>query len=446
MDLLKETRLKIFVIGICGVGVSSIARYLSAIGFSVSGSDNSCGFVKEILLNEGITVFDKHDASNVVGADVVIYSSAINRDNPELDYAIRNKIPIYSRAEVLSMIEKKFPISLCVCGAHGKTTTTALIATVLKNAKVPFTAFIGGFDNDLTNYFRSGDGVFLAEICEYKRNIELFGANIGVITNVDNDHLDCYNDLEDLIGTFAAFSKRADRCIVNAEDDNCKGFSSVKSFGIDKGDFTAEKVETDTVERSMTITIDHSGKEFLKVKVGLFGKHNVYNVLAAVAALNELNINKSAIALGLSRFKGVRRRNEYLGVLFGAKVFADYAHHPSEIECFLDNYDIGSDRVHVVFQPHTFSRTKILFNDFIISLKKVRNLYIYKTFASRETYDREGSAEKLAENIGNCGYFEDIDSLMTALKCRIKSGDILLIVGAGDVYDKLSLLIKKARN
>ncbi|MBP5372823.1 MAG: UDP-N-acetylmuramate--L-alanine ligase [Clostridia bacterium] len=445
MDFLSENKLNVFIIGICGVGTSGIAKYLKSLGFFVSGSDNSINHYYHELIKEGIVVYDKHDVSNLIGCDVVIYSSAIKSDNVELKYAIENNIPIFSRAEILSMIEKKFPLSIGVVGAHGKTTTTAILSNVLKAANLPFTAFIGGSDLDLSNYCNFGKSIFLAEICEYKRNIEYFKPDVGIVLNIDNDHLDCYKDFNDLAKVFNDFIKRTKYSIVNYDDKNILKTESCVSFGKDRGEYTAENI-TYNNDGGLCFTVLKNDEKFLDVNTRLKGEHNVYNVLAAVAAADKLNIGKDIIQQGLQAFKGVLRRDEYLGNFYGAETYADYAHHPKEIKKYIDTYKNRYKKIHVVFQPHTYSRTRILFNDFIEAFKNADNIYIFKTFPARESFNVAGSALRLAESIPDAIYYDDFDFLLKDLAEKLKNDDVLLVIGAGDIYDLFKENIKKMRN
>ena len=447
MEFCNENKLKIYIIGICGIGTSAVALYLNENGFNVSGSDIVIDNYKNIFSEKGIVLFQGHNEKNVAGSDIVIYNSAINKDNVEFEYALKNNIPIYSRAEVLSMIEKKFPISVGVCGAHGKTTTTSLISHILRAASKPFTAFIGGKDKKLSNYCSFGNELFLSEICEYKKNIDFFSPSIGVILNIDNDHLDCYDGIDDVIETFADFSERSDYCIVNASDKKINDeFKKNLTFGLAEGNFSAKDIIIDNTDKTTCFTALKNGEEYLKLKVKLLGEHNVMNVLAAVAVSDRLGIDKKYIIEGTESFCGIERRDEFLGEYSGVKIIADYAHHPKEIEKFLESYNFDYDKTIVLFQPHTYSRTKILLNDFVKTLSQVKNLWIYKTYPAREAYDEDGSAKRLAEQILSSKYFDNFDSVLSEIEAVSNKCSTLLIIGAGDVYDKIKKHIEKMRN
>ena len=439
-----DNGLKVFFIGIGGVGVSALAIYLKELGFFVSGSDERRSEYCETLEHKGIRIFYGHNAKNLVGiSDVVVYSSAIKTDNPELIYAKENYIPTYSRAQVLAAICKKYPVSIGVCGAHGKTTTTALIADILHAASARFTAFIGGNVADLGNTCNFGNDIFLGEICEYEKNIEYFKCDVGVFLNIDKDHLDCYEGFDDLVATFRRFYSRSSKRIINVDDKILSSFEGEKiSFACDKGIYRATNIKTNKFR--LKFDVIKNDKKILKANVALVGRHNAYNVLAAVAASESVGIDKKYIERGLKDFRGVARRNEFIGKINGARVFADYAHHPSEIKRIAEFYNNAvKGKLYIVFQPHTYSRTRLLFKEFVNALKNYEYLYIFKTYAARENYDRSGSAELLAENLPHAKYYENFEKLSNELKKNVRKKDVLLVLGAGDIYDGFKISLNK---
>ena len=436
MQIFDNNNLSIHFIGIGGIGNSALAVYLKNLGFDVSGSDLTENETCNGLIERGIKIFYGHREENVYGKDIVIYSSAIEENNPELSFALKNKMAVYSRAQVLAMISEKYKVKIGVCGSHGKTTTCALITNILKANDCRFTAFIGGFDLNYSNTCNFGDEIFLAEICEYKRNIDLFSCDISVLLNVDNDHLDCYKNYNDLKQTFRSFYKRGKTRVINRDDSVLSTFKGSNiTFGTSEGDFHAKNV----IQKKENLIFDvyQNNKKSFKANVKLLGVHNVYNVLAAVAVAKSLGIENKVIVEGLKRFRGVKRRNEFLGRLCGATVYADYAHHPKEIKKSITAYlnDKSKSKIVFIFQPHTYSRTKLLFEDFVKAFAEVDNLFIYKTYPARESFNKEGDASTLSKSIPSSKYFEDVDKLMTELKKTVGKNDKIVILGAGDLYD-----------
>lgn len=413
-----------------------MAKYLLKRGFTITGSDKKNSDVTNELEDLGAKIFYFHDESNVKGADVVIYNSAIKNDNPELNFALRNKIPAFSRAELLNLISKNFKYRIGVAGSHGKTTVTALISHILYAANSNFTAHIGGFDQVFGNFIDLGKQIFLSEVCEFNRNIDLYAPNLAVVTNIDNDHMNCYEDLDDLTRTFFRFLSKADVRIINGDDIRLKKYqNNAITYGINNGDYTVTDVKR--LNNSQSFRIIGTRDTRLEITTPFSGDYYIYDILAAVAACKTLKISDENVLQGLSSFKGVKRRNEFLGERDDVKYYADYAHHPSEISCYLKSVTskMNLDKLFVVFQPHTYSRTKLLFNDFIKVFKDLKNLCLVKTYAAREGFDYDGSAKKLSEYLPNSVYFDDFISLDAWIEDSVPKGAKVFIVGAGDVYD-----------
>lgn len=413
-----------------------MAKYLLHRGFVVTGSDKRVSDISKNLEDLGAKIVYFHDQSNVKGADVVIYNSAIINDNPELNFAVENRIPTFSRAQLLNLISKNFKYKIGVAGSHGKTTVTSLISHILHAQRCEFTAHIGGLDQVHGNFIELGKQIFLSEVCEFNRNIDLFFPDLAVVTNIDNDHMNCYKDLNDLTETFFSFINKADEKIINGDDLHLKNYqNNAITFGIQNGDFTVTEVQRFETSQSLKI-IGIDGTR-LNVTTTFLGDYYIYDILAAVAACKTLKISDVKVLEGLSTFKGVKRRNEFLGELNEVKYYADYAHHPSEIYCYLKSVTstMNLDGLYVVFQPHTYSRTKLLFNNFIKVFKDLKNLCLVKTYAAREVYDYDGSAKKLSEYLPNSVYFDDYITLNDWIDDNVPKGAKVLIVGAGDVYD-----------
>ncbi|MBP5193646.1 MAG: UDP-N-acetylmuramate--L-alanine ligase, partial [Clostridia bacterium] len=318
------------LIGVGGISTSAIAKHLLSRGFEVSGSDLICGAEIRELKKLGAKIYIGHDASNVIGADEVVYNSAVGEDNVELKYARDNGLPTSDRIDFLRNLSEKFGVSLGVAGCHGKTTATAMIANVLFASDYKFLAHIGGEDNNFGNYFYNGDDIFLTEVCEFNRNIRRLPAKIACVLNVGFDHADCYRDLEDLKGVYREFLNGAEFRVVNADDENLRGSKeNVFTYGIgNEADFNAENIAQSA--EGISFRVRYKNGE-IPIKIKAFGRHNVYNALCAVAACKFLKIPDKTIAEGLGRFAGIKRRFETVGRINGARVVCDYAHHPEEI-------------------------------------------------------------------------------------------------------------------
>ncbi len=416
--------------------MSALAKYLKFKGYIVTGSDKSTSTVTRELKKYGITVFSGHKKENIIGADVVIYSSAIPEDNEELYFARKNKSACISRAELLEMISSKYCQKIAVSGSHGKTTVTSLLAHILNVSDTSFTAHIGGFDNVLGNLVVKGDGVFLSEVCEFKRNIEKFSPTTAVCLNIDNDHLNCYRDVNELAQTFYTFLDKAETRIINADDGKLKYYDkSSVTFGEKSGDYTFKNYLVEGDKACFDVLLRN--KKLFDVKTNYIGKYYAMNVTAAAATAFSLGITVGDIEKGINDFKGVKRRNEIIGQLNGWNVIGDYAHHPSEIKNFMSAFK--DKKVLCVFQPHTYSRTRILFDDFVAVLSDIPNLFLYKTYSARENYDYYGSAERLSNALYDAKYYDNFRLLyknISEFTLNSNSNGLILVVGAGDLYDK----------
>ncbi len=432
--------LKVHFIGIGGVSMSSLALYLKRIGFVVSGSDLHPSEYTDMLIKNGIEVFFDHDVKNVYGANVVVYNSAIGDSNEELKAAKKSSAYVLSRAELLKMVSENFKVKIGVAGCHGKTTVTCMIAHILKCADKKFTAHIGGNDNKFGNFIFEGSEYFVSEVCEYKKNIDKFDADIAVCLNSASDHLECYNGEEDLIHSYKKFLERAKTAVFCAEDKNF-GKNSPKNKATFALSCIGDYYPTEITEKNgkYEFTLNKRGEKNCHIKLNVYGEHNVINAVAACAAAAEAGIEPKYLKSGIESFTGTKRRFEKIGKINGAEIIADYAHHPDEIDAALIAVGkICKGRLFVVFQPHTYSRTLILKEKFIKSLEKAENLVIYKTFPAREEYIKGGSAYDLYTALNKKGvYIGDIGALLAYIKESIRKKDVLLVLGAGDLYEQL---------
>lgn len=421
--------------------MSALARFLLLSGYSVSGSDRTRSSMTDLLSELGAKVFIGHSAENAADADIIVYNSAIDSQNVELAEANRLGKTIIKRVELLSKLMREFNMTVGFCGCHGKTTSTSMFSHVLRAADSGFTCHIGGYDNDFGNLFVSGKDVFATEVCEFQKNIDYITSDIAVALNIDNDHMNSFSSFEDLKSSFYDYLDRSSTPIINADDRHLKFYGKrAVTFAVNESaDYTAN---VSSSQSGMTFKIYEHGKKLFEIKSKTLFAHDAYNMLAATAAARVLKIDERKIYLGLRSFKGIKRRNEFLGTLGGAQVFADYAHHPRELESSLKNYKLKSNNIIVVFQPHTFSRTKLLFNDFVDVLKQVDDLKLFKTYPARETPDMGTDAKTLSEAISGSKYYENINELTTDLKDEATKKNLIVILGAGDLYDLIKPFVK----
>ena len=424
--------------------MSSLAKLLSVNGYLVSGSDEQGSGEAESLAYYGVKTFVgvSERRREIVEADLIVYTDAIPPDNIEFLSAIRLKKRIIGRADLLRYICVSFPHTISVAGSHGKTTCSAMCAHILKQANAPFTAHIGGEDAQFSNFYYGGDEFFLTEACEYKRNILKIRSETAILLNVDKDHMECYGSEENLYDAFGAYCKQAKTTFICADDKNSLKLGDFPCFGIDNPTADYRAVELKSYDERYAFTVEEYGKKLCRIKLNAIGKCNIYNALASFACMRSYGFNEKEIKNGLETFTAVKRRFERIGTFHGAECICDYAHHPKEIFATLQTAKKRvRGKLYVVFQPHTFSRTKLLLDDFINVLSSIENVMIYKTYPAREVYDYDGSGEKLAKNLGGL-YAENTDTVRTWLKKSVKDGDTVLFLGAGDIYYLAQYLIK----
>ena len=421
--------------------MSALSKFLLLEGCAVSGYDEVRGEQTEDLLLNGVRVsFEKEKVENeLFEADVVVYSDAIKEDDIRLRVAREIGKLVVRRVELLSSVCQSFPHSLAIAGSHGKTTCTAMCAHVFDKAGVPFAAHIGGEDAKFGNFYLKGDrkvGYFVTEACEYKKNMLDLSVERAVLLNVDRDHMECYESEEDLTRSFYRYCQKAEEAFVNADDEKCVRFSrKFTTFGIENPHCDYRGVSLRSSGEKYSFTVQEYGKSVARIRLQAAGRCHVYNALAAFAAARSYGFSEREIAEGLESFSAVKRRFENIGDLGGVPVVCDYAHHPRELAATLKTAQkICRGNLYVVFQPHTYSRTRLLMEEFVRVLRPVQNLMIYKTYPAREFFDEAGSAKTLSESVGNCLYGESIKQLKTWLKTSLKSGDAVLFLGAGDIY------------
>jgi len=434
--------------------VSALAEILHDSGIEVTGSDvNESATIKD-LRNLGIKIYIGHATDNIVGADYIIRTAAAREDNVEIKAAREKGIPVFERAQAWGHIMKAYKDAICISGVHGKTTTTSMVSHILLCAESDPTIMLGGTLPTLESGCRVGKGdVIVLESCEYYNSFLSMTPTVAVILNVDTDHLDFFKNLDDIKKSFCDFASLVPQngsIICNCDDENT--MDALKGIGRDIITFGfgeharirgVNVLETGN-NPSMDVLFD--GNPVCKVKLQVPGKHNLSNALAAVAACLAIKIPPKNIEDGLFNFTGVGRRFEYKGNINGADVYDDYAHHPTELKALIDAvYALNKyKRVIFAFQPHTFSRTKALLQDFAKQLMRPEIVFVTDIYSARETSDGTISSGTLAEKVAGAQYVPEFAELIDEISKIAGEGDLVLTVGAGNIFEVGEELVKLA--
>ena len=436
-----------FFIGIGGISMSSLARFYRDMGKRVSGSDKTNSEEVRALTSEGIEVFLGHDAKHVAGFDIVIYTGAVGDDNPELCEARRLGIPTLSRAEFMGGLMKNYRVRIGISGSHGKSTATAMTAHILLKAGKDPTVMCGAHIPELNGAYRAGGGGFLFEACEYRDSFLSFSPNVAVILNVDLDHTDYFKTIDDVISSFSKFARislgTGGSVIVCADDENALLSAKTEfpiTFGLSAGaDYRAVKISEKNGKCSFSVT--RCDEPFIKkISLSVVGRHNIYNALAAAATADLLGVPSDIIAEALSDFSGISRRFEKKGDVWGAPVYVDYAHHPREIAATVDTArKMCRGKLITVFEPHTYSRTKALWGGFVSAFSGVDVKIFTDVYAARETDMLGVSSKQLAKEAGG-EYASSYEAAARRVKQLAKEGDMVLIIGAGDIFRVADML------
>ena len=442
------------LIGIGGVSMSPLAEVLNGMGLIIDGSDMNESEKTEHLRSLGVTVKLGHAAENLApDTEFVVRTAAVHDDNPEIKAAHDRGIPVFERTQAWGALMRDYSNALCIAGTHGKTTTTSMSTHILMAAERDPTVMIGGTLPLLQAGHRVGKGdTIIMESCEYYNSFHAFSPTIAVILNIEADHLDFFKDLEDVKNSFCKFASLVPEkgCIIaNLDDENTMDAlkplgRALMTFGLtDKADVYAENIERKGAQTEFDIM--HGGAFFTHVSLRVPGLHNVKNALAATAAAIWLGVAPTAVTYGLAGFTGAGRRFEFKGKYNGADVYDDYAHHPGELKALLDAVEpLGYKRIIVVFQPHTYSRTKALFSDFVSQLRRPDLAYLAEIYAAREKNTLGISSADIAKEIPGARYLKAFDEIESDLKRTAAPGDIILTVGAGDVYKLGERLVESA--
>jgi len=434
-------RRHIHFVGVGGIGMSSLARLLHARGFVVSGSDRDPGDQGESLVRLGVGVVAGHAESNVKGADLVVITSAVGVDNPEVSEAQKHGIPVVKRSELLAALMNDVR-GIAIAGTHGKTTTTALVGWILAAGGLDPTVLVGGMSPNFGSNTRMGrEDLVVGEADEYDGSFLRLHPTIAIITNVEPEHLDYYGTKESVYDAFRQFAHQVGGCLVTCADDAVlqhivRGARVPRvTYGIERGDIRARDIVERDGRLAFTVELPEGSHTF---EMGLAGLHNVRNAVGAVAVALHLEVEVAHIQAALSSFSGVARRCDIKGEAAGVLVVDDYAHHPTEIAAMLQTFRQRFNRpLRLVFQPHTYSRTAAFLDDFAPALEGADALYLLDIYGAREsdTYGMtgEGLAQVISRQNPHVAYAGTADRALAMVVSEARDGDMVVTMGAGDV-------------
>lgn len=452
---------KIHCIGIGGIGLSAIAEILINRGYIVTGSDMKESELTDRLTKDGACIFFGHDEKNLEGVELVVYSSAVSSDNPELLKAAELGIPAISRAEMLGLLMKEYKNSIAVAGTHGKTTTTSMISLVLDDSKVDPTILVGGNLDQIGGNVKVGNGeYFITEACEYVDSFLNLNPFIEVILNIDSDHLDYFKDIEHIVSSFRKFVRLVPSSgTVIAYDGNpfvhsiIDGLNNVITFGLNES-CTYYATEISFGHDGMPEFCVNYKDEFLyRIKLAVPGEHNILNSLAAFACCHNLGIPAEQIAKTLERYTGTQRRFDLIGITKdNVKIIDDYAHHPTEIKATLSAAkNIPHNDLWCLFQPHTYTRTIALFDDFSEAFELADKIIIAEIYAAREKNIHKISSKQLVSEIKRkypgkeVYYFANFEEIANFVVNNYQNEDLVITMGAGDIYKVAEIIMEKQK-
>lgn len=452
-ELLKKIR-RIHFIGIGGSGMCPLAEILHSQGYELSGSDNNESDTLTRIKNMGIPVAMGQRAENIEGAEMIVYTAALLKDNPELVAAKNSGIPTFERSEMLGAITEMYSNCICVCGTHGKTTVSSMLTQMFIETGNDPSAVIGGKLPLINSNGRVGNTEnMVCEACEFVDTFLKLYPDVAVILNIDEDHLDYFKTLENIIKSFRKFSEMATKALIfNGDDANTlKAVDGIDNkdritFGLKKSnDYYAENIIMAHAYAHFDV---YKKSEFIgHVELNVPGEHNVYNALAAIAAADYNGIDVNEAIKALEHFGGAGRRFEKLGTYNGIDIADDYAHHPAELKVTLEAaMAMGYNRVWAVFQPFTFSRTAILMDDFAEVLKIPDKCVMTEIMGSREINTYNVYTSQLAEKIPGSVWFNTFEEVAQHVFENAEPGDLVITLGCGDIYKAAKILIKKYQN
>lgn len=428
---------RVHLVGIGGVSMRPLGLVLRGMGMEVTGSDMSVTASTQELVAKGITVHIGHQEENIRGAECVIRTAAVHNDNPEIAAARSAGIPVFERAQAWGVIMRAYKNAVCVSGTHGKTTTTSMLAHILMAAQWDPTVMIGGYLPLLLAGHRVGNGdTILLESCEYCDSFLNFAPTLAVILNIEADHLDYFKDLEDVEKSFREFASLSSNGILANGDDPhvLQTLQDMEYVSFGFGNHNRVKADNICADwRHFDVVCD--GKLYCHLDLHVIGRHNAMNALAAAGTAWLLGIPGEAVTIGLSTFSGADRRLQYKGKYNGADIYDDYAHHPDELAATIEAVrTMGYKRMIVAFQPHTYTRTKALFSEFVEQLRKPDLVVLGEIYAAREQNLLGISSMDLQKEIPGSVYCQTLPEITEYLRNTIGEGDVVLTVGAGDIF------------
>ena len=446
IDAYLKPGCRVHLVGIGGVSMRPLGLVLKGMGVLVSGSDMNASASTRELEEAGISVAIGHRAENIEGAACIVRTAAAHNDNPEIAAARAAGIPVFERAQAWGQIMKSYKNALCISGTHGKTTTTSMMTHILMAAETDPTVMIGGHLPLLGAGHRVGNGdTILLESCEYCDSFLNFFPTIAVVLNVEADHLDYFKDLADVQKSFRKFAGLATQGVIANGDDvhTMEAMAGVNHipFGLKEGNrITAKNISADW--RHFDVVCD--GETYCHLDLAVLGKHNALNALAAAGAAWLMGIDGEDVSRGIASFHGAGRRMEYKGTFNGAEVYDDYAHHPDEVAATIASIraSMPGRRLVLAFQPHTYTRTHALFSDFVRELSKSDVLLVAEIYAARERNTIGISSADLANQIPDAIYCETLPKVTEVLRNVIRPGDMVITMGAGDIFRAGEALLK----
>ncbi len=456
LDYFKKYK-NVYMIGIGGISMSGIAEILTNFGIKVTGSDITDSEIIQNLRNNGIDITIGHNIDAICNADLVVYTAAVKQDDPELVQAKKLNIPTIERKDLVGELTKAFSESICISGTHGKTTTTSMVSVCFLNALLDPTIQIGAILNKINGNYKVGNSdYFILEACEYSESFLKFFPKTEVILNIDNDHLDYFKTFENIKNAFIKFTKLLPNdgfLVLNGDDNNCLDIikhinCKYITYGINNSNcnYMAKNITfKDTGFPEFDVYYNNNFYGHIELSIG--GKHNVLNALACIAVCNNYGINFETIKNSLLEFTGANRRLEFKGKFRNCLVYDDYGHHPTEIIATSNAIkNIKFNKSWVIFQPHTYSRTKNLLDDFAKALICFDNVIVTDIYAAREKNTYNISSKDLVEKINefnkNALYIQNFEDIVDYIKNNVNDNDLILTLGAGTVTEIGPMILK----
>lgn len=447
---LLDGKHRIHMIGIGGSGMFPLAQILHAKGYSLSGSDCNESDILKMVRNLNIPVLMPQKAENIQGADLIVYSAAIAKDNPERVAAEQSGIPTIERSVLLGELTRQYSDCICVSGTHGKTTTTSILTQILIDADADPTAVIGGKLKSTGNYGCVGTSQIMScEACEFVDTFLHLFPDIAVVLNIDCDHLDYFHTMENMKNSFEKFCNKASRLVLyNGDDDNTREVVSrltdkeTVSFGFSSNNdyYPADIKHLSGLHTSFVLM--HHGEKIANLDCFVPGEHNILNATAACAAALAVGIPPEKLSVGLSNFRGAGRRFEMIGEKNGVTIVDDYAHHPTEIAATLNAAKkLSFSKIWALHQPFTYSRTKMLLSEFAEALSIADEVVLTDIMGGREKNTYEISAEDLAAITPNCHHCPTQQEAADYILAHAQPGDLVLTLGCGDIYKAAKMIV-----